>query len=45
MKKDKEVNLIAFDGYLIMDIFFAVCNLMCYLLINFFGADLIKDDT
>lgn len=45
LKKDKEVNLIAFDGYLIMDMFFAVCNLMCYLLITFFGNLLINDET
>ncbi len=44
LKKDKEVNLIAFDGYLIMDIFFAASNLICYLLIMIFGHAFINDE-
>lgn len=45
LKKDKEVNLITFDGYLIMDIFFAVSNLLCYMLIMLFGHTFINDET
>ena len=45
LKKDKEVNLIPFDGYILMDIFFAVVNLLCYLLIDFFGPGLVLDET
>ena len=45
IKKDKEVNLIPFDGYILMDIFFAVVNLLCYLLIDFFGPGLVLDET
>ena len=45
LKKDKEVKTIDFDNYLIMDMFFALCNLMCYLLITIFGSSLVNDDT